>query len=177
MSTVGSELQYVQVAAWGSLTRRSGCSHHGSKSVVPRDITTSLAKFDLGIAGKIPSRWMQAPSLEMKVRVSGICKSMCCRVAAPTSIVTVFCHRWSQAIHHFGLGYLLSFPAPIPKCLPEWKANWWKVFKNFIQFMCCDRKLNFHHELAPCEVILEISGARQDETLHDIIIGRGRGGV
>ena len=42
--------------------------------------------------------------------------------------------------------------------------------------MCCDRKLNFHPELAPCEVVLEVSGARQDETLHEIIIWRGRGG-
>ena len=119
MSTAGFELQYVQVATWGSLTRRSGCSHHGSKSVVPRDITTSLAKFNLGIAGKIPSQWMQAPSPEMKVRVSGICKSMCCKVAAPTSIVTAFCHGWSQVIHHFGLGYLPSFPAPYPKMSPR----------------------------------------------------------
>ena len=42
--------------------------------------------------------------------------------------------------------------------------------------MCYDRKLNFHHEPAPHEVILEVSGARQDETLHEIIIWTGRGG-
>ena len=43
--------------------------------------------------------------------------------------------------------------------------------------MCCDRKLNFHHELAPREVVLEVGGARQDETLHKIIIWRGREGT
>jgi hypothetical protein len=50
------------------------------------------------------------------------------------------------------------FLHPILKYLPEWGVSWWKVFEIFIQLMCCDRKLNFHYELAPCEVVWRSEG-------------------
>jgi hypothetical protein len=113
----------VNVTTWGSFTRRSECSHHGSTSVPLMDLTTSSVKFDLSIAGMIPSQWMEAPLPEMKVRVSGICKSMCCRLAVPTRIITAFCYRWSQTIHHYRQGYSPSFPPSYPKMSPRVGQN------------------------------------------------------
>lgn len=163
----GSERPYVQAATWGSLTRRSGCTHHRSISATLSVITTCLAKWDLVIAGVVPAWQMQAPSADRNLSILGIVGCMPCKVAAPTSIVTTFCWKSSQTRHSYKFHCLPSFPSLYSKIFfPERGTMGWKILEYFVKLIHRDQELHLNHKWAPSEVVLDIGGSGHDETVH-----------